>query len=788
MSNNVKQTYPAITLRNMVVFPTEKASVALTGDDVLKGVRQAFKKDQQVILVFQKNSHKSPIGTLVNVLQHWDIGLSTTALIIEGLRRVKIQREFLEEGIRLAEVSEIPIKEFEDEKEKTNIEALARSTLEQFKKLIQFEGLVPLTIIEDLQKEYLTPEQTSDLVSSVLKLDFSEELRLLETVDIRKRLELLDSKLIKELNIVQTEKKINHEIEKELNQVQKELILRERLKAIEKELGIFEEQKEFNDLEQKILHAGLPKEAEKRVLGEFSRLRQMPAISPEAPYIKTYLEWIVELPWSKKDNVTVDLIRAKIILDKDHYGLEKTKERVLEYLAVQKLTGGKGRGSILCFVGPPGTGKTSVGQSIAKALGRKFVRLSFGGIRDEAEIRGHRRTYVGALPGRIIQGMRNAGTKNPVFMIDEVDKIGADFRGDPAAALLEVLDPAQNNSFSDHYIEIPFDLSEVFFIMTANVLDPIPPALGDRMEAIEFPGYTIEEKFNIGKNFLLPRVLKNHGLTDKQLILTDDAIMEIVSKYTRESGVRELERKLSEIARKVAKKIVEGRMSNNIILTEDNLVNYLGSEEYDSAVVEEKNEVGVATGLAWTPAGGEIIFIEANLVPGKGNLTLTGQLGEVMQESVKAALSYIRSRASKLGFPDNFYYSYDIHVHVPSGAIPKDGPSAGIAMATALASILTNQKVKKDVALTGEITLSGKVLKVGGIKEKVLAASRAGVKTIILPIGNKKNLNDIPDEVRKRLNFHFVKHMDEALSRSLVSKASFFLKDSVKSSFVKKQL
>ncbi|QQG44434.1 MAG: endopeptidase La [Candidatus Roizmanbacteria bacterium] len=764
---NQRKVSPAIFLKKMAVFPTEKISLVLEGEEISKTVSKAHDHKHQIVLLFQKDSEKSEIGVMARIIQHQSITPALIGLIVEGVKRVKVLAEFSEEGIKLAEVEELPKKEVKDEKDDTEIEALSRSVLDQFKKLIQLEGTVSFMIIETLQKGYISPEDTSNILSWAIKLDLSEKFVLLETLNVKKRLEFLSEKLVKEMNIAQAEQRIQHEIEKEVGQVQKEFILRERLKAIEKELGIFEEQKEYETLEKKLMQAGLPKDQKTKIVGELHRLKQMPPVSAEAPYIRTYLEWISELPWNKRSEAIVDLKKAKEILDKDHYGLEKTKERVLEYLAVQKLTGGKGRGTILCFVGPPGTGKTSVGQSIARAVGRKFVRMSFGGIRDEAEIRGHRRTYVGALPGRIIQGIRNAGTKNPVFMIDEIDKLGMDFRGDPSAALLEALDSAQNSFFSDHYIEIPFDLSEVFFITTANILDPIPPALRDRMEVIEFPGYTEDEKFHIGKNYLFPRVLEAHGLNQKQLKVADDAIHKVIIRYTREAGVRELERKLAEMARKIAKQVAEGEIKKNVEITSSNLSDYLGPEEYEITMREEKDEVGVSTGLAWTPAGGEIIFIEAALTPGKGNLTLTGQLGTVMQESVRAALTYLREKSEELHFDPNFYYKSDIHVHVPSGAIAKDGPSAGTAIFAALASLLTKRKAKKDVALTGEITLSGKVLPVGGIKEKVLAAHRSGVKKIILPQQNQKNLGDIPNEVRKELDIKFIKRADEALRIAL---------------------
>lgn len=763
-----KKTFPAIVIKKMVIFPTEKASLVLQGEKVGDTIDRAHRGDHLLALLFQKNGENSRVGVLAKVLEHWNLAPDVIGLIIEGLRRVEIVRDYLENGNKLVEVTEIKSEETQNEAEAAKIEALSRKAFDQFKKILQAEGSVPLTIIEDLQQEDLPPERVSDIIASSLKLEFSDRLALLEKTDVRERLELLNSKLTSEIQIAQAEKEIQDQVNKELEQSQKELLLREKLKAIEKELGIYEEQKEYEQLEQKIDRAGLPKEAEEKIRGELHRLRQMSAGSAEVPYIRNYLEWVTDLPWNKKSEVQVDLDRAREVLDEDHFGLEKPKERVLEYLAVQKLTSGKGRGTILCFVGPPGTGKTSVGQSIARAVGRKFVRISLGGVRDEAEIRGHRRTYVGALPGRIIQGIRNAKTKNPVFMMDEIDKLGMDFHGDPSAALLEVLDPAQNFSFTDHYIDIPFDLSEVFFITTANILDPIPPALQDRMEVIEFPGYTDEEKFHIAKKYLIPRVLKETGLTQKGLTFQDEAIKRVVSSYTREAGVRELERKLAEVSRKIAMKVAKGETDGPVVISKEDLADYLGPEEYEPETREEKDEVGVATGLAWTPTGGEIIFIETNLVPGKGNLTLTGQLGEIMQESARAALSYVRSRSKQYHFAEDFYYESDIHVHVPSGAIPKDGPSAGIAIATALTSMLTGKKIKKEVALTGEVTLSGKVLKVGGIKEKVLAAHRAGIKTIIMPKENEKNLVDVPPEVKRDLEFKFVKHMDEVAKIALV--------------------
>lgn len=757
--------YPSITIRKAVFFPGDKVPLVVEGKEFVQTLNNALAADQKVVVLFQKNGEASHIGVLVKIIRHWDIMNFMMGLSVEGLMRVKVKRTYFEEGVQKSEIEQIAK---EDAGDGAVLEALSRSVHEQLTQIIQIEGVIPLSMSEDLQKEHLSPERTADIATSVLKLSFKEKLEFLEMTNVQKRLEKIGAELAREIRIVETEKMIQKKTAKEISQAQKEVILRQQLKTIEKELGIGEGEKVYAELESKIKKMNFPVFVAERALKELSRLRTMYAGSAEAPYIRTYLDWIMDLPWTKKTGGEVDLKKAVKALDEDHYGLEKAKERVLDFLAVQKLTKGKSHGNIICFVGPPGTGKTSVGKSIARTLGREFVRISLGGVRDEAEIRGHRRTYIGALPGRIIQAMKTAGTKNPVFMLDEIDKLGADFMGNPEAALLEVLDPEQNNAFVDHYLELPYDLSEVFFITTANVLDPIMPALRDRLEVIEFPGYTMDEKFQIAKKFLIPRVLTEHGLSEKKLEIKDDAISKIISRHTREAGVRELERKFKEIARKTARKIAEKDDKEKTVVTEDNLGKFIGFEEFEVAIKGVKNEVGVATGLAWTPVGGEIIFVETALVPGKGKLILTGQLGEVMKESAKAALSYIRSKSHELHFDPLFYADSDIHIHVPSGAIPKDGPSAGIAIAVAIASAVTKREIKKDIALTGEITLSGKILKIGGVKEKVLAAHRAGVKIVIMPKSNEKSLDDVPDSIKKELEFRFVERIGEVLEMALV--------------------
>lgn len=758
------QTYPAITLRENVVFPYTTAPLILEGKESIETINQALSENRQFVLNFAKPDGISSIGVLVQVLQFWHLTPEVMGTTLEILRRVRILKIYKENEIVKADVLELTSSKAAMD---TETLALARSVFHQYNEFLTIEGTLSSFAASQLQDETLPPNRISDAVASALRLPFEDKLLLLETLDVKRRLIILNEKLAKELSIAKTEKTIQKDVTDEVNKSQREFILRERMKAIEKELGITTEQENYTGLETKIKAAGMPKDTENKVLKELSRLRHMPAFSPEAPYISTYLEVMANLPWSKKTDSEINLSKARQTLDADHYGLEKVKERILEYLAVQKLTKGQAKGNILCFVGPPGVGKTSVGQSIAKALGRKFVRISLGGIHDESEIRGHRRTYVGAMPGRIIESIRDVETKNPVFMMDEIDKVGSDFRGDPASALLEVLDPAQNSSFSDHYIDTPFDLSQIFFITTANIVDPIPPALRDRMEIIEFSGYTNEEKLQIAKRFLLPKIILATGLKENCFMINDDAIIKIITHYSREAGVRELERKISQIARKVARQIVENNDHKQTKIAKNNLADYLGPEQFPETVLDLDDEVGVATGLAWTPVGGETINIETSIVPGRRNLTLTGQLGDIMKESAQAALTFIRSQSKKLNFDPEFYLRSDIHIHVPEGSVPKDGSSAGVAMAIALASAVTNRLVKKNVAMTGEITLRGKVLPVAGVKEKIVAAYRAGVKTVILPQINKKDLVDVPEEVKKNLEFAFINNADEAFEIAL---------------------
>src|SRR3990167_1741906 len=759
---------PLIPVRDVVIFPHASVPISLKREKSVVALEEALLDQKRVFLVMQKNKDiDNPdkedlfqIGTVAKITQIQRLPDGVINITVEGEYKAAISKYLEEERYFKVSVRKIE----EEDLDKDDINKLLKPLTEQFRQSISLGKPVPLDSLPALF-DLSNPYQTLDLIIYNLDIKPAEMQKLLEVSTQKERIKLIESYLSKDLSVLKTARKIQDRTAEEIGKNAKEAFLREQLRTIEKELGLKEEREEFADLEKKIKASGMSEEVEVKALKELDRLRKMPQFSPEVSFVRTYLDWLVDLPWKERSEGKVDIKKAENILNKDHYGLKKIKERIIEYLAVQKLTG-KIKGPILCFAGPPGVGKTSIGRSIAKALNRKFVKVSLVVIRDEAEIRGHRRTYVGALPGRIIQGVKDAGTNNPIFMLDEIDKLGFDFRGDPSAALLEALDPEQNSGFSDHYLEVPFDLSNVMFITTANILDTIPPALRDRMEVIEFPGYTEEEKLQIAKGFLLPKQLQAHGLTNKQIQFADETIKYIIRYYTREAGVRSLERELAAICRKVARKIADNKIKS-LKITKGIVNKFLGAEKFYSWVVEKKNEIGVATGLAWTEAGGDVLSVEATLMPGKGNLILTGHLGDVMKESAQAAVSYARSKASELGIAENFYKDKDVHIHVPSGAIPKDGPSAGITMAIALISAILKVPVRKEVSMTGEMTLRGKILEIGGVKEKVLAAHRAGLNIIILPKNNKRDLEEINAKTKKDLKFIFVEHIDEVLPVAL---------------------
>lgn len=751
------------------VFPAMLVPIAVTTENTIKLIDDAVAGDKMVGVFAQRPGVEEPapaniyeIGAAASIVKMLKMPDGTVHALLQGIAR-----------IRLAQVVQVEpyirgrIERVEETQDKTpELEALIRNILSQFQRLVSLAPNLPdeLSIAAINVTE---PGMLADFVAVHSNLKPEEGQEILETLDVKERLEKLTAYVNRELDILELGSKIQSQVKSEVDKNQREFLLREQLKAIQKELGEVDERSvEIGEIRAKIEEAKLPPEAVKEAERELDRLAKMPPQAAEYTTTRTYLEWLTSLPWAVSTEDNLDVNQAQRILDEDHYDLEKVKERILDYLAVRALKGQEMKSPILCLVGPPGTGKTSIGKSIARALGRNFIRLSLGGVRDEAEIRGHRRTYVGALPGRIIQSIRRAGSNNPVFMLDEIDKIGADFRGDPSAALLEALDPEQNFAFSDHYLEIPFDLSKVMFITTANLLDPVPPALRDRMEVLELPGYTEEEKLHIAKKFLIPRQIEDHGLSADQLKISDAAVLGVVRDYTREAGLRNLEREIGSICRKRARQIAQGDLKKKTV-TARMLADYLGQRKFRHEVAERTDEVGVATGLAWTPAGGDVLFVEATLMPGKGNLTLTGQLGDVMQESARAAFSYARSRAGALGIDEDFYSSNDVHIHVPAGAIPKDGPSAGVTMVVSLVSALTGRPVDKDIAMTGEITLRGKVLPVGGIKEKVLAANRAGIKKVLLPKDNENDLKEVPEHIRKGLEFRFMERIEEVLKATL---------------------
>jgi ATP-dependent Lon protease len=754
---------PLLLSEDIVIYPSLIMPFGTEDEKVVKIIDQAVVKDK-IIGIFPPSTENnaSPIGTAALIGKMFKLPDGSIRAFLQGLARVYLKEITQQEPVPYGKVEVCE----EKVERSTELEALVRNLNDLFQRVVNLApnlpeeiGIAAMNISE--------PGNLADFIASNTNLKQEEKRKLLETLDVSQRIRELTSHLNRELEILELGSKIQSQIKGEVDKTQREYYLREQLKAIQKELGEVDERtKEIEELKEKMVEAKMPPEVQKEAERELDRLSRMPSTAPEYSISRTYLDWLVGLPWSKETSDIMDIEWASKVLDEDHYDLEKVKERVLEFLAVRKLKQDM-KGPILCFVGPPGVGKTSLGKSIARALGRNFIHLSLGGIRDEAEIRGHRRTYVGALPGRIIQSLQKAKSRNPVFMLDEVDKMGIDFRGDPAAALLEVLDPEQNFFFVDHYLDVPFDLSHVMFITTANIVDPIPPALRDRMETIDLPGYTDREKAEIARSFLVPRQIEENGLSKDLLSFTPETIQEIIKSYTREAGVRNLEREIGSICRKVARKVAEGERTRQEV-TPDKLYELRGPPKFRYEIAERKDEIGVATGLAWTPSGGEIILVETSIVPGKGKLILTGKLGEVMQESAKAALTYTRSIASSLGVDGSFHDKNDIHIHIPEGAIPKDGPSAGITMTISLISALSRRPVRREVGMTGEITLRGRMLPVGGIKEKVLAAHRAGLTEIILPQDNERDLVEIPPDIKGELKFVFAKTIDDIREMALV--------------------
>lgn len=759
-----------LPLKGTVIYPGLALPLIICRERSIQLIDDALSTDKIIGVVTQKDAKvEDPqpedmyaMGVAVSLLKMVRVSERDIRVVVQGVSRIKIERFVDNDPYYQAKILQIAE---EDEDESLEIEALMGNVKELFRKVVELSPQVPselTAMITNLKKAGML----SDFIVSSLNIPIEEKQEILEVIDALQRLKRVTEILNRELQVLELGQKIQSQVKEGIDKNQREYYLREQLKAIQKELGEVDEQPEVDELAGRLEKAQLPEEASKAAKKELERLKRMHPSSAEYTVSRTYFDWLCELPWAVQSEDNLNILEAHKVLDEDHYNLTKVKKRILEYLAVRHLKKDM-KGPILCFVGPPGVGKTSLGRSIARALGRKFVRVSLGGVHDEAEIRGHRRTYIGALPGRIIQGIKKAGSNNPLFMLDEVDKLGADFRGDPSSALLEVLDPEQNFSFSDHYLEVAFDLSKVMFIATANVLQTIPAALQDRMEVLELPGYTEEEKLLIARDFLIPKQLNEHGLSVAQLGFDDPALTAMVSSYTREAGVRNLEREIAAVCRGFAKEIVEGSLQT--LAFDEGLVHkYLGPVKFFPEIAERTAEPGVATGLAWTPTGGDIIFVEATIMPGKKTLTLTGQLGEVMKESAQAALSYIRAKYKEFGLAEDFYEHGDIHIHVPAGAVPKDGPSAGVTMFTALTSLLTRRPIRNDVAMTGEITLRGTVLPVGGIKEKVLAARRAGIHTVILPKKNEKDLEEVPENAKKDLTFRFVQKMDEIIPLALL--------------------
>ncbi|MEJ2107543.1 MAG: endopeptidase La [Acidiferrobacteraceae bacterium] len=760
------KTLPVLPLRDVVVFPHMVIPLFVGRRKSIRALEEAMESGKEIMLVAQKSaSDDDPtpddihtIGTLATILQLLRLPDGTVKVLVEGATRAMVKKYIDTEEFFLADVGVVestPVDERESE-------AMMRSVLSEFDQYVKLNMKIPPEILTSLTGVD-EPGRLADTIAAHLSLKLEDKQELLETADVRERLERILGIMETEIDLLQVEKRIRGRVKRQMEKSQREYYLNEQMKAIQKELGEMDEApNEMEELAQKIEKAGMPKEAREKVEAELNKLKMMSPMSAEATVVRNYIDWLVNVPWKKRTRINKDLAQAEKVLDRDHYGLEKVKERILEYLAVQQRVK-KLKGPILCLVGPPGVGKTSLGRSIAHATGRKFARMSLGGMRDEAEIRGHRRTYIGSMPGKIVQNMAKVNVRNPLFMLDEVDKMAMDFRGDPSSALLEVLDPEQNNAFSDHYLEVDYDLSDVMFVATANTLN-IPAPLLDRMEVIRLSGYTEDEKLNIAKRYLVPKQRKANGLKQNELNVTDSALRDVIRYYTREAGVRSLEREVAKICRKVTRELVLGkRKAASITVSAKNLEKYLGVRRYRYGVAEQKNQVGQVTGLAWTEVGGELLTIEAVIVPGKGKLTITGKLGDVMQESIQAAMSVVRSRARALGIAPGFYQDRDIHVHVPEGATPKDGPSAGVGMCTAMVSALTSIPVRADVAMTGEITLRGEVLPIGGLKEKLLAAHRGGIKIVLIPEENQKDLQDIPKNVRDELDIRPVRWIDQVL-------------------------
>jgi ATP-dependent Lon protease len=772
---DVIETLPMVPLRDVVVFPHMMIPFVIGRPNSIKALEHALVKGKRIFLSAQHDASRDnpgpeeifTLGTICNIVQSLKLPDGNVKVLVEGLDRGRALEFREEQGFLKVVVKLIP----RQSDTGSGIEALMSKVIARFEQYVKlsnnlhYDAMLAAVRVED-------PGKLADTIASHLVLPVEEKQNLLEIFSPQERLQRISGILETEVEKLQVDKRIQGRVKKQMERAQKEYYLNEKMKAIQKELGRKDDRgSEIEELRKKIEQARMTKDAEEKALQELKRLESMPPMSAEATVSRNYLDWLIAVPWSRRTRERKDLVAAETILNDDHYGLEKVKERIVEFLAVRQLVKDP-KGPILCFVGPPGVGKTSLAKSIARCTNRKFVRLSLGGVRDEAEIRGHRRTYIGAFPGQIVQMMKKAGTRNPVFLLDEVDKMSMDFRGDPSAALLEVLDPEQNHSFTDHYLDVEFDLSSVFFIATANVLHTIPQALQDRLEVLRLPGYTESEKVEIAKRHLIQKQVQSHGLESRNIAFADDALEEVIRRYTREAGVRNMEREISSIFRKVARKVVLEGKEFHVTITPENLSTHLGIARYRSSRQEEKNEIGTATGLAWTEVGGEILPIEVTLMPGKGALRLTGKLGDVMQESAHAALSFVRSRAEEYGIPKDFNRRIDIHIHVPEGAIPKDGPSAGITMCTALVSALTKRAVRRDVAMTGEITLRGKVFPIGGVKEKLLAAHRIGVRTIVLPRENEKDLADIPKNVLEAMTVELVEHIDEVLKIALIPPAA----------------